>query len=85
MHQSPARHTRTFILRIWREYLDETPPIWRGEVEDTRTQETARFSSLEQMNAIVHAWSITESGGRHLPRTDSRPDFQSTRARRDGR
>lgn len=81
MQPPPARYTRTFIVRIWREYLDETPPIWCGEVEDTKTKETARFSSLEQMNAILHAGSIAVPEDRHLPQTGTRPDAQSTQAR----
>jgi len=60
MHPSATRRTRTFILRVWCEYLDETPPSWRGEIEDTRTQDTTRFSSLEQMSAIVHTLCIAD-------------------------
>lgn len=28
-----SRRTVTFVVRIWAEYLEQTPPAWRGEVE----------------------------------------------------
>lgn len=84
MQPPPTRQTRTFIVRIWREYLDEKPPTWRGEVEDTRNQETTRFSSLEQMNAIVHAWSVAKPGDHQLTETPVQPGAQPTQIRRDG-
>jgi len=67
MHSSATRSTRTFILRIWCEYLDATPPTWRGEIEDTETQHTTRFASLGQMNAIVHALSTVDDAASHRP------------------
>ncbi len=49
MHRLPERRTRTFILRIWAEYLDQTPSTWRGEIEDVRTREVSRFRSSEEL------------------------------------
>ncbi|MGC9522499.1 MAG: hypothetical protein ACP5HG_11545 [Anaerolineae bacterium] len=63
MHQLPVRRTRAFILRIWGEYLDQTPPTWRGEIENADTQEVRRFGSLEEMVAHLQAWSSE----RHKP------------------
>jgi hypothetical protein len=53
MDRLPARHTRAFILRIWAEYLDQTPPTWRGEIEDVSTRDVLRFRSQEELLACV--------------------------------
>ena len=45
----PDRHTQTFILRIWREYLAEVPPSWRGEIEDVTSKEVTRFGSRKAL------------------------------------
>ncbi len=49
MHRLPERRTRAFILRIWAEYLDQTPPTWRGEIENVKTREVKRFRSSEEL------------------------------------
>jgi hypothetical protein len=53
MHPLSRRATRTFILRIWSEYLDQTPPSWRGEIENVKTKEVTRFSSREELMVCV--------------------------------
>ena len=59
----PDRHTQTFILRIWREYLDEVPPSWRGEIEDVNSKEVTRFGSREAlMAAIDHCVCASDEG-----------------------
>jgi hypothetical protein len=53
MHRLPERQTRTFILRIWAEYLDQTPPTWRGEIENVTTREVSRFHTEEELMACI--------------------------------
>lgn len=53
MHRLPERQTRTFILRIWAEYLDQTPPTWRGEIENVTTREVIRFHSAEELMVCI--------------------------------
>jgi hypothetical protein len=53
MHRLPARRTRAFILRIWTEYLDQSPPTWRGEIEDVSNREVERFGSAEELLASL--------------------------------
>ncbi|MGC9349221.1 MAG: hypothetical protein ACP5JG_13855 [Anaerolineae bacterium] len=53
MNSLLTRHTRTFILRIWAEYLEQTPPTWRGEIEDVTTKEVTRFHSQEELAACL--------------------------------
>lgn len=49
MQHLRARQTASFIVRIWVEYLAQTPPLWRGEMERTDTQEVKRFNTLDEM------------------------------------
>ena len=49
----PRRVTRAFILRIWSEYLDQTPPSWRGEIENVTTKEVTHFSTREELQVCV--------------------------------
>jgi hypothetical protein len=49
----PSRHTETFIVRIWGEYLGQTPPIWRGQIEHVGDKEVAYFGNLGEMNEWI--------------------------------
>ncbi len=53
MQRLGARYTASFIVRIWAEYLAQTPPLWRGEIERTDTQEVKRFNTLDEMVAYL--------------------------------
>jgi hypothetical protein len=61
-----SRRTVTFIVRLWAEYLEQTPPVWRGEIERADTKEVKRFQTLEgiteylQQNAEAHPEPITK-------------------------
>ena len=48
--QALPRRTVIFIVRVWAEYLEETPPLWRGEIERADTGEVKPFETLEAMN-----------------------------------
>ena len=43
------RRTVIFIVRVWAEYLEQTPPVWRGEVEDVESKEVTRFQTLDEV------------------------------------
>jgi hypothetical protein len=49
----PSRRTETFIVRIWVEYLEQTPPIWRGQVEHVGDKEIAYFGDLREMSKWI--------------------------------
>jgi hypothetical protein len=42
-----------FIVRVWAEYVEQTPPTWRGEIEHVESKEVIRFSDLGEMDATV--------------------------------
>jgi hypothetical protein len=48
-----VRHTETFIVRLWVEYLEQTPPTWRGEIEHVGEESVIRFGSLHEMNHFI--------------------------------
>lgn len=62
MQSLTVRRTRSFILRIWTEYLEQTPPTWRGEIEDVETNEVRRFTSWEELLTCVRCCSSCLSG-----------------------
>lgn len=47
------RHTITFVVRLWVEYLDQSTPSWRGEVERLDSGEHAHFQHLPQILAFI--------------------------------
>ena len=54
------RRTITFVVRLWVEYLDQTTPSWRGEVERLDSGELAHFQQLPQILAFIrHSISPT--------------------------
>ncbi len=48
-----VRRTETFIVRIWAEYLEQTPPAWRGEIEHVGEEDVIRFGSLNEMSDFI--------------------------------
>ncbi len=49
MDSLPRRETMTFVLRVWAEYLRQSPPSWRGEIEQVGGGRRFYFGSLEEM------------------------------------
>jgi hypothetical protein len=47
------RRTETFVVRVWAEYLEQTPPAWRGEIERVGSGEVIRFSGANQILALI--------------------------------
>lgn len=50
MSERLPRHTETFIVRLWAEYLEQTPPAWRGEIEHVGGKEATHFRDLREMS-----------------------------------
>ena len=59
MSQILRRKTAVFVIRIWAEYLQAQPPIWRGEVSQVHTGESAYFSSLAELWQFLEAQALT--------------------------
>jgi len=53
MTSHPSRHTVTYIVRIWSEYLDESPPRWRGVVVPVGEETPLHFAGLGEMLEII--------------------------------
>lgn len=53
MDRTLKRHTITFIVRIWAEYLEQSPPQCRGEIERLDKSEKAHFFRLQQIPSII--------------------------------
>jgi hypothetical protein len=57
-----SRHTETFIVRLWAEYLEQSPPAWRGEIEHVGRGEVMRFGSLCEMNDWIRCHVLAKDG-----------------------
>jgi hypothetical protein len=44
-----VRRTETFIVRIWTEYLEQTPSTWRGEIEHVSNRQVIHFRNIDEM------------------------------------
>ena len=48
-----TRHTVVYIVRVWVEYVRETPPVWRGEVALVGSEEVHHFRNLEELSELI--------------------------------
>ncbi|MBN1668506.1 MAG: hypothetical protein JW862_15535 [Anaerolineales bacterium] len=53
MSLSPQRHTISFIIRIWAEYLEADPPGWRGVIKAVDTEQELVFSDLKEIAELI--------------------------------
>jgi hypothetical protein len=53
MDRTIKRHTITLVVRIWAEYLEQSPPLWRGEIERLDSGEKAHFQQLPQILGFI--------------------------------
>jgi len=53
MNSTPKRKTKSYIVRVWAEYLDEQPPRWCGEIESIESGEKSHFKELTQVIEII--------------------------------
>lgn len=53
MREPPARRTEAFIVRLWAEYLKQTPPVWRGEVVHVGEKEVVHFRHLDEIGECI--------------------------------
>lgn len=49
-----ARRTVVFVIRMWAEYLQETPPYWRGEIECVDSGEKIYFRNPQEIEKFLH-------------------------------
>jgi hypothetical protein len=49
------RRTATFIVRIWAEYLGQSPPAWRGEIEHVESREKAYLHEASDIVEFITA------------------------------
>ena len=63
-----SRRTETFIVRLWAEYLEQTPPSWRGEIKRVGSGEVKRFGNVDEMLEFIEGLAVKprreKQGGR---------------------
>ena len=61
MRQLLHRRTATFVIRVWAEYLELEPLIWRGEILLPNGETHAYFHTLDDIAPFIemHALSLT--------------------------
>ena len=63
-----SRRTVTFIVRLWVEYLEQTPPIWRGEIEFIGNRKVVHFGNLEELSDQIQHCVETQD---QIPRQEN--------------
>jgi hypothetical protein len=60
--QTPLhRCTKSFIVRIWAEYLEHQPQSWRGILEICDQGEEIPFMNLEDLVALIREKSLNQT------------------------
>jgi len=58
----------TVIVRLWAEYLEQTVPTWRGEIEHVGSGEVKRFGDVSKMLEFIEGLAVRpkkeKQGGR---------------------
>jgi hypothetical protein len=62
-HPLPRR-TVTFVVRLWAEYLEWTPPAWRGEIEHVGSGQVNRFGDVSTMLEFIEGFARKPRGGK---------------------
>jgi hypothetical protein len=47
------RRTEIFVVRLWAEYLEQSPLAWRGEIEHVGNREVMHFGSLAEVGEQI--------------------------------
>jgi len=55
------RQTVALIVRVWAEYLDYQPPVWRGVIEGSEPGDIKPFTSLDELTRIIQQKSLEET------------------------
>ncbi len=58
------RRTVTFIARVWAEYLEQTPPTWRGEIKHIKSEEVMYFGDMDKMLEFIEVLTGKPKEGR---------------------
>ena len=58
MNQILQRQTITFVVHVWAEYLEQDPPIWRGEILLPDGSQRIYFQTLEEIIMFIDAQSL---------------------------
>jgi hypothetical protein len=53
-----SRRTVVFVVRVWAEYLEQTPPAWRGEIEHVGMGEAMRFGDVGTMLEFLEGFAV---------------------------
>jgi hypothetical protein len=49
LRQRIARHSATFVVHLQVEYLEQAPPVWRGEVEHVQSGRRRTFGTPDEL------------------------------------
>lgn len=66
-----ARRTETFVVRIWAEYLEQTPPAWRGEVEHVGSGHKVYLQEASDVLEFIAAHTSEAAGHGNRPEPSS--------------
>jgi len=53
MSQILRRQTVIFVVRVWAEYLEQDPPLWRGEILRSDGSQLIHFHNLDEILTFI--------------------------------
>jgi len=62
------RKTMTFVVRIWAEYLQRDPPVYRGELEHVESRQKSYFQSADELKDLVASYCRHAVENSELPK-----------------
>ncbi len=66
MRQLLHRRTAIVIIRVWGEYLEQEPPIWRGEILSPDSGRLAYFHALDDIAPFIEAHVLSLANKKEL-------------------
>ena len=64
------RRTIVFIVRLWGEYLNESPPCWRGVVEGCEPGELTPFATINDLTKLIQQKALSQNKSGNKPGTN---------------
>ena len=69
------RRTLVFIVRLWGEYLNESPPCWRGVVEGCEPGEKVPFATIIDLNKLIQEKALLQINSGNKPGINEENDI----------
>lgn len=60
MNELAQRKTAIFVVRLWVEYLTQSPPEWRGEILHPESGQAILFQQPDRLHAFMVSCAVEQ-------------------------